>query len=153
MTPIDPTPKPRRNIELVLLVLALAVGIGANALVGVDKQKAFDTDFWFQSSLLAAAALAFHIVLRFRAKYADPVILPLVVALNGLGLAMIHRLDRVGRRHGQQPAALDSGGDGRLDRRYLVPQGPPGPPPLHLYLPGRQCGPADSAAGTRNFGR
>ena len=100
VTPIDPTPRPRRNIELVLLVLALAVGIGANALVGVDQQKAFDTDFWFQSSLLAAAALAFHIVLRFRAKYADPVILPLVVALNGLGLAMIHRLDRVGEDTG-----------------------------------------------------
>ena len=100
MTPIDPTPKPRRNVELVLLVLALAVGIGANALVGVDQQKAFDTDFWFQSSLLAAAALAFHIVLRLRAKYADPVMLPLVVALNGLGLAMIHRLDRVGEDTG-----------------------------------------------------
>ena len=77
-----------------------AVGIGANALVGVDQQKAFDTDFWFQSSLLAAAALAFHVVLRLRAKYADPVILPLVVALNGLGLAMIHRLDRVGEDTG-----------------------------------------------------
>ena len=68
--------------------------------MGVDQQKAFDTDFWFQSSLLAAAALAFHVVLRLRAKYADPVILPLVVALNGLGLAMIHRLDRVGEDTG-----------------------------------------------------
>ena len=100
MTPIDPTPKPRRNVELVLLILALLVGIGANALVGVDRQKAFDTDFWFQSGLLTAAALAFHLVLRFRAKYADPVILPLVIALNGLGLAMIHRLDRVGEDTG-----------------------------------------------------
>jgi cell division protein FtsW (lipid II flippase) len=40
------------------------------------------------------------VVLRLRAKYADPVILPLVVALNGLGLAMIHRLDRVGEDTG-----------------------------------------------------
>ncbi len=63
-------------------------------------RKAFDTDFWFQSGLLAAAALAFHVVLRIRAKYADPVILPLVVGLNGLGLAMIHRLDRVGEDTG-----------------------------------------------------
>lgn len=100
MTAIEPVPKSRRNAELVLLILALAVGIGAQALVGVDRQKAFDTDFWFQSGLLAAAALAFHVVLRIRAKYADPVILPLVVALNGLGLAMIHRLDRVGEDTG-----------------------------------------------------
>ncbi len=100
MTTIETAPKPRRNVELALLLLALAVGIGANALVGVDRQKAFDTDFWFQSSLLAVAALAFHVVLRIRAKYADPVILPIVVALNGLGLAMIHRLDRVGEDTG-----------------------------------------------------
>ncbi len=100
MTQIESTPKPRRNVELVLLILALGVGIGANALVGVDREKAFDTDFWFQSGLLTAAALAFHLVLRIRAKYADPVILPLVVALNGLGLAMIHRLDRVGEDTG-----------------------------------------------------
>ena len=96
MSQVSTAPKPRRNVELLLLLLALTVGIGANVLVGVDQQKAFDSDFWFQSSLLAAASLAFHGVLRFRAKYADPVILPLVVALNGLGLAMIHRLDPPG---------------------------------------------------------
>jgi cell division protein FtsW (lipid II flippase) len=89
-------PKPRRNVELALLLLALAVGIGASMLVGIDRENAFDSDFWFQSGLLAVAALVFHGVLRFRAKYADPVILPLVVALNGLGLAMIHRLDAPG---------------------------------------------------------
>jgi cell division protein FtsW (lipid II flippase) len=100
MTHADTMPKPRRNVELLLLVLALAVSIGANALISIDDQNAFDTDFWFQSSLLAVAALAFHVVLRIRAKYADPVILPLVVALNGLGLAMIHRLDAPGEDTG-----------------------------------------------------
>ena len=100
MTHADTMPKPRRNVELLLLVLALAVSIGANALISIDEQNAFDTDFWFQSSLLAVAALAFHVVLRIRAKYADPVILPLVVALNGLGLAMIHRLDAPGEDTG-----------------------------------------------------
>ena len=100
MSQLSTTPKPRRNVELALLLLALAVGIGANMLVGVDQEKAFDSDFWFQSSLLAVAALVFHGVLRFRAKYADPVILPIVVALNGIGLAMIHRLDAPGEDTG-----------------------------------------------------
>ncbi|BAS15149.1 uncharacterized FtsW-like protein [Arthrobacter sp. Hiyo8] len=94
------TPRPRRNVELVLLVLALAVGIGASAMVGLNSPAAFDADFWFQSSLLIVAAFAFHMILRFRAKYADPIILPIVVALNGLGLALIHRMDQPGEDTG-----------------------------------------------------
>ena len=138
-------------MELVLLVLALAVGIGANTLVGVDRQKAFDTDFWFQSSLLAAAALAFHLVLRIRAKYADPVILPLVVALNGLGLAMIHRLDRVGEDTGNNQLRWTLVAMAVAIAVIWFLKDHRDPPPLHLHLPGRQRGPADPAAGSGNL--
>lgn len=93
MSDVLTVPKSRRNIEAALLLLALVVGIGANMVVGLDQDRAFDSDFWIQGATLVALVLVFHIVLRFRAKYADPVILPIVTALNGIGLAMIHRLD------------------------------------------------------------
>jgi cell division protein FtsW (lipid II flippase) len=93
MSELQTAPKSRRNTELLLLLLALVVGVGANMLVGLDQDRAFDQDFFAQCITLSAVALAVHIVLRLRAKYADPVILPIVIALNGIGLAMIHRLD------------------------------------------------------------
>ena len=95
MSDLLTTPKPRRNIEALLLLVALAVGVGANFLVTVDQEGSFSRDFWLQAGTLGGLVVLFHIVLRFRAKYADPVILPLVTALNGIGLAMIHRLDLV----------------------------------------------------------
>lgn len=93
MSDVLTPPKSRRNIEAALLLLALLVGIGANMVVGLDQDRAFDSDFWTQGATLVGLVLVFHIILRFRAKYADPVILPIVTALNGIGLAMIHRLD------------------------------------------------------------
>ncbi|MET4003689.1 MULTISPECIES: FtsW/RodA/SpoVE family cell cycle protein [Arthrobacter] len=85
--------KPRRNTELLLLILALGVSAMANALVNLNLGRTFDNDFFTQIAILSGLSLAFHVVLRFKAKYADPVILPVVVALNGIGLAVIHRLD------------------------------------------------------------
>ncbi|MGT2462679.1 FtsW/RodA/SpoVE family cell cycle protein [Sinomonas atrocyanea] len=93
MSGVETVEKPRRNVELLLLLLAFAVSIGANTMKGLQDGTAFGSDFWLQEALLAVPALAIHAVLRFRAKYADPLILPIVVTLNGLGLAMIHRLD------------------------------------------------------------
>ncbi|ALE93405.1 cell division protein [Arthrobacter alpinus] len=93
MSQLATVAKPRRNTELLLLLLALAVGIMANALVNLNLGRTFDNDFYTQSTVLTVLSLAVHITLRFRAKYADPVILPVVVALNGIGLAVIHRLD------------------------------------------------------------
>jgi len=83
----------RRGAELVLIVLALAVGIGAYAAVGLGVDGAVPTDIYSYGSWLAGLALAAHVAIRFAAPYADPVLLPIVMALNGLGLAVIKRLD------------------------------------------------------------
>ncbi|HEY8294879.1 MAG TPA: FtsW/RodA/SpoVE family cell cycle protein [Micrococcaceae bacterium] len=93
MSQIETVPKPRRLVELVLLLVALSIGIFANVLVNINMGQAFDSEFYVQSAVMVVLALAMHITLRFRAKYADPVILPIVFAINGVGLAMIHRLD------------------------------------------------------------
>jgi cell division protein FtsW (lipid II flippase) len=85
----------RRGAELFLLVLALAVGIGAYAAVGIGVQEEVPPDIIGYGSWLAALAIGAHVVVRFVAPYADPVLLPVVTALNGLGLAVIHRLDLV----------------------------------------------------------
>ncbi len=83
----------RRGAELFLLILALAVGIGAYAAVGIGVQGEVPADIVGYGGWLAALVVASHVVVRLTAPYADPVLLPVVAALNGLGLAVIHRLD------------------------------------------------------------
>ena len=83
----------RRGAELFLLLLALVVGIGAYAAVGIGVDQEVPADLFGYGAWLAGLAIVAHLVIRFVAPYADPVLLPVVVALNGLGLAVIHRLD------------------------------------------------------------
>lgn len=95
MSEVQTAPIPRRNTELVLLILALIVAVGANYLVSLGNPSGIDEGFYTQGAVLAVMALVMHIVLRLWTRYADPIILPAVVALNGIGIAMIHRLDLV----------------------------------------------------------
>jgi cell division protein FtsW (lipid II flippase) len=83
----------RRGAELFLLILALAVGIGAYAAVGLGVEGHVPVDIVGYGGWLAALLVAAHVAVRLVAPYADPVLLPVVAALNGLGLAVIHRLD------------------------------------------------------------
>jgi len=83
----------RRGAELFLLVLALVVGIGAYAAVGLGVDGEVPANLVGYGGWLAVLVVAAHVAVRLVAPYADPVLLPLVAALNGLGLAVIRRLD------------------------------------------------------------
>lgn len=83
----------RRGAELFLLILSLLVGIGGYAAVGIGVEQKVPADIVGYGGWLAVLIIGAHIVVRFVAPYADPVLLPLVAMLNGLGLAVIRRLD------------------------------------------------------------
>ena len=83
----------RRGAELFLLVLSLGVSAGAYAAVGLGVEGTIPANMVGYAGWLAALVIGAHVVVRISAPYADPVLLPVVAALNGLGLAVIHRLD------------------------------------------------------------
>jgi cell division protein FtsW (lipid II flippase) len=77
------------------LLLAFAAVIVTGALVIVEanqEQEVTTTLLWLGLAYLGLFAVA-HLAVRRWAPYADPLILPSVALLNGLGLVMIHRLD------------------------------------------------------------
>lgn len=88
----------RRGAELALLLLALVVGIGAYAAVGMGAKGEVPADIVPWGGWLAVLVIAAHVVVRVTAPYADPVLLPVVAALNGLGLALLHRMQLTGAR-------------------------------------------------------
>lgn len=82
-----------RWTELVLLLVAVAIAAGSFAAVGLGADAQLPPRLALYTGVLLGGAVGAHLIVRWRAPYADPVLLPTAVALNGLGLSMIHRLD------------------------------------------------------------
>ncbi|WP_394254297.1 FtsW/RodA/SpoVE family cell cycle protein [Pseudoclavibacter helvolus] len=82
-----------RNMELGLLVFAFIINFSALLLVQLGVRGTFDFNVVTLSAIIGALTLGVNIVLRFRAPGADPFILPIAAVLNGLGIAMIYRID------------------------------------------------------------
>ncbi|UYN83064.1 MAG: FtsW/RodA/SpoVE family cell cycle protein [Microcella sp.] len=87
------TPAKLRNLELFLLVVAIGISGAAIALVQLGALGELDSTMIGYGAGLGMLALGMHVVLRLTAPDADPFILPIAVTLNGLGIAMIYRLD------------------------------------------------------------
>lgn len=87
-------PRTGRTVELALIVLAAAIIMLAYANVGLAMDGSLPTDMVTYGSGLLGLGLLLHLALRWRARYADPLLVPIAMLLNGLGLVMIHRIDQ-----------------------------------------------------------
>ena len=85
--------RPRRVLELFLMLIALAVGIGGYVLTTLNRTGEIPANLGIHIGILVALAIVAEVGVHFLAPYADPVILPIAVALTGMGLAMIYRID------------------------------------------------------------
>jgi cell division protein FtsW (lipid II flippase) len=90
---VTPALPNRRNAELLLLGFATVITAVALLIVEANQEQGIHWDL--AQSVLAYLALfgAAHMAIRRYAPYADPLLLPVVALLNGLGLVLIHRLD------------------------------------------------------------
>ncbi|WP_329552946.1 FtsW/RodA/SpoVE family cell cycle protein [Streptomyces sp. NBC_00696] len=83
----------RRGIELTLIVVAVLLSVYGYCAVGLAKNGTVPPGAAGYGAGLGVLALVAHIAVRLRAPYADPLLLPIGVLLNGLGLVLIYRLD------------------------------------------------------------
>lgn len=92
--PVTSAPPSGRWIELLLVLLAVAIAAYGYVDVGANIDGKAPADALRYGIGLGALALLAHLTVRRWARYADPLLLPVAVLLNGLGLVVIYRLDR-----------------------------------------------------------
>ncbi|GAA2665799.1 MULTISPECIES: FtsW/RodA/SpoVE family cell cycle protein [Actinosynnema] len=86
-------PPTKRSTELFLLAFGAVLVTAALVLVEANQEKELSLNIiWYGLAYLVMLAVT-HLAVRTWAPYADPVILPCVTLLNGIGLVVIHRID------------------------------------------------------------
>ncbi|WP_125129857.1 FtsW/RodA/SpoVE family cell cycle protein [Microbacterium sp. 10M-3C3] len=86
-------PQTQRNRELGLLLFALVINAGAVTLVEFGTGRTPDVQIFVFGGIPALLSILLHVVLRLRARAADPFVLPIATLLTGLGMAEIYRID------------------------------------------------------------
>lgn len=92
LTPPLPT---RRSAELGLVGFAAVITGVALLIVEANQERGISWDLLSFTLGFATLFVCAHLTIRRFAPYADPLLLPVVTLLNGLGLVLIHRLDLV----------------------------------------------------------
>jgi cell division protein FtsW (lipid II flippase) len=99
-------PQKLRNLEFALLLAACVINAGAIVLVQLGAMGGIDTQLVLLGAGLSALVFGLHIAMRFVARDADPFLLPIATVLNGLGIAMIYRIDIAYGDSGWESAAV-----------------------------------------------
>jgi cell division protein FtsW (lipid II flippase) len=86
------TPATRRNVELLLLLFAFSIVLALSVAVQAAQEATITPAAAGLPAGLGLLFLLAHLAVRWLAPYADPVILPCVCLLNGLGVIFIARL-------------------------------------------------------------
>lgn len=94
-----------RGAELGLLVFAGIIVTAALVIVELNQNQALHWELLYYGGGYIAVFAVAHLLTRALAPYADPLLLPLVALLNGIGLVMIYRLDLAAKARDADAAA------------------------------------------------
>lgn len=91
----EPAPRvlTRRGSELFMLVFASVIVTAAIILVESSQEATLTRRLVYYGAAYLALYAGAHMAVRRWAPYADPLILPLVALINGIGLVVIYRID------------------------------------------------------------
>src|SRR3954466_1317185 len=98
----------RRGTELALLGFAVLITLSAQCIVDLTVTGSLRPELATFGGWITALWVVAHLVVRKWAPYADPLLLPAVALLVGLGLAVIHRLDLASEQPGSTATRQDA---------------------------------------------
>ncbi|GLV51249.1 cell division protein FtsW [Thermobispora bispora] len=96
-SPQVPTTAKRRVVQLGMLTFAVLVVMAAYAGVGLGINGQVPSGMLGYGLGLGGLVFAAYLVLARFAPWADPLLLPLVTLINGIGLVMIYRIEQAGQ--------------------------------------------------------
>ncbi|TFV45984.1 FtsW/RodA/SpoVE family cell cycle protein [Blastococcus sp. TF02A_35] len=98
----------RRGTEAALLAFAVVITVVAQIMVDLTVTGSLRPEMAGFSVWITALWVVAHLVVRKWASYADPLLLPAVALLVGLGLTVIHRLDLAAEQVGSTVTREDA---------------------------------------------